>query len=75
MKTSLSVIGAILLLTVSALTQGALPNFSGTWVLDAAKSDFGSLFPGSELRRSAGCGRTLILSKAAGQRIAACTKA
>ena len=47
MKTSLSVIGAIVLLTVSAVTQSAVPNFSGTWVLDAAKSDFGPI-PGPE---------------------------
>jgi hypothetical protein len=47
MKTGLSVVGAVLLLTVSALAQGALPNFSGTWSLDAAKSDFGPI-PGPE---------------------------
>lgn len=47
MKTALSIVGAILLLTVSAVTQGALPNFSGTWSLDAAKSDFGPI-PGPE---------------------------
>jgi hypothetical protein len=43
MKTSLSVIGAILLLAMTAAAQGALPNFSGTWNLDAAKSDFGMM--------------------------------
>jgi hypothetical protein len=47
MKTGLSVVGAVLLLTVSALAQSALPNFSGTWSLDAAKSDFGPI-PGPE---------------------------
>src|SRR6476660_1070767 len=45
MKRTLSIVGAILLLTVSALAQGALPNFSGTWSLDAAKSDFGMMPP------------------------------
>ena len=43
MKTGLSVVGAVLLLTVSALAQSALPNFSGTWNLDLAKSDFGPI--------------------------------
>jgi hypothetical protein len=47
MKTRLSVIGAILLLAASAVAQSALPNFSGTWTLDAAKSDFGPI-PGPE---------------------------
>lgn len=42
MKTGLSVIGAMLLV-VSAAAQSALPNFSGTWNLDAAKSDFGMM--------------------------------
>jgi len=43
MKTGLSVVGAVLLLTVSALAQSALPNFSGTWSLDLAKSEFGPI--------------------------------
>jgi hypothetical protein len=43
MKTVLSVIGALLLSVTAALAQGAMPNFSGTWKLDAAKSDFGPL--------------------------------
>jgi len=47
MKTGLSVVGAILLLTLVAVAQGAAPNFSGTWSLDAAKSDFGPI-PGPE---------------------------
>jgi hypothetical protein len=47
MKTRLSVIGAILLLAVTAAAQSAVPNFSGTWSLDAAKSDFGPI-PGPE---------------------------
>ena len=42
MKTCLSLIGAMLLV-VSAAGQSALPNFSGTWNLDAAKSDFGMM--------------------------------
>jgi hypothetical protein len=43
MKTSLSVIGAILLLAMTAAAQSGVPNFSGTWNLDAAKSDFGMM--------------------------------
>jgi hypothetical protein len=45
MKTRLSIVGAMLLLAVSVAAQGALPNFSGTWNLDAAKSDFGMMPP------------------------------
>jgi hypothetical protein len=47
MKKSLSVIGAILLLVMTGAAQGAVPNFSGTWSLDAAKSDVGPI-PGPE---------------------------
>ena len=35
----------MLLFAVSALAQGAVPNFSGTWDLDVAKSDFGPAPP------------------------------
>jgi hypothetical protein len=45
MKTRVSVAAAaIVLLTLNAAAQG-LPNFSGTWTLDAAKSDFGPMPP------------------------------
>ena len=47
MKTGLSVVGAILLFVMTGATQSAVPNFSGTWSLDAAKSDFGPI-PGPE---------------------------
>ena len=47
MKTRLSIVGAIVLLAVTAAAQSAVPNFSGTWTLDAAKSDFGPI-PGPE---------------------------
>ena len=47
MKTGLSVVGAMLLLAITAAAQSAVPNFSGTWTLDAAKSDFGPI-PGPE---------------------------
>jgi hypothetical protein len=43
MKTGLSVVGAMFLLAATAAAQSALPNFSGTWNLDAAKSDFGMM--------------------------------
>lgn len=42
MKTALCTVGAMLLV-VSAVAQSAMPNFSGTWKLDAAKSDFGMM--------------------------------
>ena len=42
MRTRVSVAFAMLLLAVSAIAQG-LPNFSGTWTLDPAKSDFGPM--------------------------------
>jgi hypothetical protein len=45
MKRILSTAGAILLLAVSAVAQNAMPNFSGTWSLDVAKSDFGPAPP------------------------------
>ena len=45
MNRTLSAAGAILLLTVSAVAQNATPNFSGTWNLDVAKSDFGPAPP------------------------------
>jgi hypothetical protein len=45
MKKALSTAAVILLLTVSALAQNAKPNFSGTWTLDVAKSDFGPAPP------------------------------
>jgi hypothetical protein len=45
MKNILSTAGAILLLTVSAVAQNATPNFTGTWTLDLAKSDFGPAPP------------------------------
>ena len=41
-KSTLSVVGALLVLVISPAAQG-LPNFSGTWNLDAAKSDFGMM--------------------------------
>lgn len=49
MKTRLFLAGcaAAVLLTISAAAQGALPNFTGTWTLDAAKSDFGPM-PGPD---------------------------
>jgi hypothetical protein len=43
-RLSLAVCGAALLLTLSAAAQG-IPDFSGTWTLDAAKSDFGPMPP------------------------------
>ena len=46
MKRCLSVAGAILLAALSAAAQ-THPNFSGTWTLDAANSDFGPM-PGPE---------------------------
>lgn len=36
---------SMLLLAVAAFAQEGKPNFSGTWKLDAAKSDFGPLPP------------------------------
>ena len=42
MKSALSIIGAVLLLVISSAAQG-LPDFSGTWTLDVAKSDFGMM--------------------------------
>jgi hypothetical protein len=45
MKRTLSTAGVILLLAVAAVAQNATPNFSGTWNLDVAKSDFGPAPP------------------------------
>jgi hypothetical protein len=45
MKHTLSTVAAIMLVAVSALAQNATPNFSGTWTLDLAKSDFGPAPP------------------------------
>jgi hypothetical protein len=45
MKRTLSTAGVILLLAASAAAQGATPNFSGTWSVDVAKSDFGPAPP------------------------------
>ena len=44
MKTRLSLATAAVLLAVSVSAQN-VPNFSGTWTLDAAKSDFGMMPP------------------------------
>jgi len=44
MKTRISLATAAVLLAVSVSAQN-LPNFSGTWTLDAAKSDFGMMPP------------------------------
>jgi hypothetical protein len=44
MNTRVSLAAAAVLLTVSLSAQG-LPNFTGTWTLDAAKSDFGPIPP------------------------------
>jgi len=44
MKIRLSLATAIVLLAVSVYAQG-LPNFTGTWTFDAAKSDFGPIPP------------------------------
>jgi hypothetical protein len=41
MKQAMCAAGVVLLLTASGRAQGAKPNFSGTWRLDVAKSDFG----------------------------------
>jgi len=43
MKKITSITGAVLLLVAVAAAQGGQPNFSGTWTLDAAKSDFGPM--------------------------------
>jgi hypothetical protein len=43
MKKITSIAGAVLLLVAVAAAQGGQPNFSGTWTLDAAKSDFGPM--------------------------------
>jgi hypothetical protein len=40
----LAACAALLALTISTAAQG-LPNFTGTWTLDAAKSDFGPMPP------------------------------
>jgi hypothetical protein len=45
MKSRVSLAGALLLLAISAAAQSALPNFTGTWKLDAANSDFGPMPP------------------------------
>jgi hypothetical protein len=45
MKRILSTAGVVLLLAIPALAQNATPNFSGTWTLDVAKSDFGPAPP------------------------------
>ena len=47
MKRALSIVGAIVLLVMTGAAQSAVPNFSGTWSLDTAKSDFGPI-PGPE---------------------------
>ena len=46
MKTrlTLALCGAAILFTLSAAAQGT-PNFTGTWTLDAARSDFGMMPP------------------------------
>jgi len=44
MKTRQSLATAIVLLAVSVYAQG-LPDFTGTWTFDAAKSDFGPIPP------------------------------
>src|SRR4051794_5496505 len=44
MKKVLSAAGGILLFAASVAAQ-ATPNFSGTWTLDASKSDFGPMPP------------------------------
>ena len=46
MKKMLSAAGGVLLFAASLAAQ-ATPNFSGTWTLDASKSDFGPM-PGPE---------------------------
>ncbi|MBI3401766.1 MAG: hypothetical protein HY048_10125 [Acidobacteria bacterium] len=45
MKNALSTAALVLLVSVSARAQNAMPNFSGTWTLDLAKSDFGPAPP------------------------------
>jgi hypothetical protein len=45
MKHAFSTACLTVLLVVSALAQGATPNFSGNWTLDLAKSDFGPAPP------------------------------
>src|SRR4051812_27287140 len=44
MRNMLSAAAGILLLAASVVAQ-ATPNFSGTWMLDASKSDFGPMPP------------------------------
>ena len=45
MKRTLLITSLVLLLAVYVCAQGATPNFSGKWNLDAAKSDFGPAPP------------------------------
>lgn len=42
MKSTVSVVAALLLFVIAPAAQG-LPNFSGTWKMDPAKSDFGPM--------------------------------
>ncbi len=49
MKRALFAIAVMLLLAPSAWTQDAKPNFSGTWNVDLAKSDFGPAPPPESL--------------------------
>ena len=42
MTTLVATGAAILLLTGSAVAQSTMPNLSGTWSIDIAKSDFGT---------------------------------
>ena len=45
MTTLVATGAAILLLTGSAVAQSTMPNLSGTWTIDIAKSDFGPAPP------------------------------
>lgn len=45
MKKTLLAAGTVLVLAVAIAAQGVVPDFSGTWALDAAKSDFGPVPP------------------------------
>jgi len=47
-RTSLSAL-LLVLVVASAWAQGTKPNFSGTWQLDAAKSEFGPMPPPSSM--------------------------
>jgi len=66
MKTKLSAAGIALLLACAALSFAQAPDFSGTWKLNAGKSDFGDTSLANQMPGASPSDETLVIRREGG---------